>query len=101
MGPACEFVTLLLFIFDEIGAFARDKTTIRERHDGALLPLGRRRFAWPTFAQIAVGMRLTAHPRTDPGGRNLRTGLLPEMINEKAPGRPGMQNAGFRDPIRS
>jgi hypothetical protein len=33
---------------------------------------------------IAVGMPIAEHPRTDPGGRDSRTGLPPWVTNEEA-----------------
>ncbi len=32
---------------------------------------------------VAVGMTITLHPRADPGVRNYRTGLLPQVVTHR------------------
>src|SRR5271165_1832568 len=45
------------------------------------------------FGAVAVGTAIEAAPRTDPGVRRYRTGLLPRMIDEKPLFRPRMLDA--------
>ena len=47
---------------------------------------------------IAVGMRVTGHPRTDPSVRDSRTGLPPWASDGKAAPGPRMKDAGSGQP---
>jgi hypothetical protein len=42
---------------------------------------------------IAVGTPVTGRPRTDPGGRDSRTGLPPRVLDRKAGFRPRVKDA--------
>jgi hypothetical protein len=41
---------------------------------------------------VAVGIPVTGYPRTDPGVRDLRTGLLPRVSGGEPLHRPWMKN---------
>jgi len=49
--------------------------------------------------RIAVGMRIAAHPRTDPGGRDSRTGLPPRVLDGEANAGPRMKDTGWRQEL--
>lgn len=40
---------------------------------------------------VAVGIPVTQHPRTDPGVRHYRTGLLPRVMTRRHPQRPAVR----------
>jgi hypothetical protein len=44
-------------------------------------------------------MHISAHPRTEPGGRDSRTGLPPLVFDGEANAGPGMKNAGKRQEL--
>ncbi len=62
---------------------ARNKTTAVTCHD---------RLTKSSHDYVAVGIPVTGYPRTDPGVRDLRTGLLPRVSGGEPLHRPWMKN---------